>query len=257
VEDEPSVAAVLEETLKTRYRVEVARDGAEGLAKAHALVPELVVMNIFLPRMDGLDAVAALKASSDTADIPVILVSAHRGVADKVRGLNLGAVDYLARPFQSSELLDRVERALHLRRTERELKRSQNLLNQTGRDALTGLHDRIGLGARLHQEVSRARRYGRQLCLARVRLGPLEPSVLQEFGASLRKRLRAPDVIAHLGEGLFVLILTECSALNAQAALSRLLPTLDSPKNPLTPVDCMDVPTGEMPDVVLERLLAL
>src|SRR4030095_14398083 len=79
VEDEPDIAAVLEGILRKRYRVEVARDGR--------------------------DAALSLKASSDTADIPVILVSAQVGVADRVRALNLGAVDYLAKPFHASELL--------------------------------------------------------------------------------------------------------------------------------------------------------
>jgi CheY-like chemotaxis protein len=106
------IAAVLEGILRKRYRVDVARDGREGVAKAHTLHPDLVVMDVFLPHLDGLDAVLSLKASSDTADIPVILVSAQVGVADRVRALNLGAVDYLAKPFHASELLQRAERAL-------------------------------------------------------------------------------------------------------------------------------------------------
>src|SRR6185295_12335695 len=77
VEDEPDIAAVLEGILRKRYRVDVARDGREGVAKVHALHPDLVVMDVFLPHLDGLDAVLSLKASSDTADIPVILVSAQ------------------------------------------------------------------------------------------------------------------------------------------------------------------------------------
>lgn len=68
-------------------------------------------MDVFLPKLDGLDAAMALKSSSDTAHIPVILLSAHQGVADKVRALNLGAVDYMAKPFNAVELLNRTERA--------------------------------------------------------------------------------------------------------------------------------------------------
>ena len=126
VEDEPDIAAVLEGILRKRYRVEVARDGREGVAKVHALHPDLVVMDVFLPHLDGLDAVISLKASSDTADIPVILVSAQVGVADRVRALNLGAVDYLAKPFHASELLQRAERALSVnRRTTRGRRRAR------------------------------------------------------------------------------------------------------------------------------------
>src|SRR5262249_57619292 len=68
--------------------------------------------DVLLAERDGVEGVLSLKASSDTADIPVILVSAQVGVADRVRALNLGAVDYLAKPFHASELLQRADRAL-------------------------------------------------------------------------------------------------------------------------------------------------
>src|SRR5262249_8280580 len=154
---------------RTRYRVEIARDGAEGLAKARGLHPDLLVMDVFLPKMDGLDAAVALKASSDTADIPVILVSAHQGVAEKVRALNLGAVDYMGKPFQAMELINRTERALKLARTERELQRSVHLLKRAGSDAETGLLDRTGLASRIEPEIARNRRYNRPLSLALLR----------------------------------------------------------------------------------------
>ena len=169
VEDEPDIAAVLEGILRKRYRVELARDGAEGVAKARALHPDLVVMDVFLPHMDGLDAVLSLKASSDTADIPVILVSAQVGVADRVRALNLGAVDYLAKPFRSSELLERTERALSHKSTGASLPVPSAAAGPT--DAATGLLDRRGLVIRLTQEAARGRRYGRPLALAVARTG--------------------------------------------------------------------------------------
>src|SRR5215470_6508094 len=160
VEDEPDIAAVLEGILRKRYRVEVARDGREGVAKVHALHPDLVVMDVFLPHLDGLDAVLSLKASSDTADIPVILVSAQVGVADRVRALNLGAVDYLAKPFHASELLQRVERALSVNKRTASTPEAEATMVGVA-DAETGLLDRRGLVARLTQEAARARRYGR------------------------------------------------------------------------------------------------
>jgi len=157
VEDEPDIAAVLEGILRKRYRVEVARDGREGVAKVHALHPDLVVMDVFLPHLDGLDAVISLKASSDTADIPVILVSAQVGVADRVRALNLGAVDYLAKPFHASELLQRAERALSVNRRPAAAAQEAEAPTVVA-DAETGLLDRRGLVARLTQEAARARR---------------------------------------------------------------------------------------------------
>jgi len=227
VEDEPQIAAVLEEILKSRYRVEVARDGAEGLAKAKGLRPDLVVMDVFLPKLDGLDAAMALKSSPDTADIPVILLSAHQGVAEKVRALNLGAVDYMHKPFQALELLARTDRALRLREAERELERSRSLLRRTGNDPETGLYDRLGIVARLDQELSRSRRYQRALSVAV--LTPASPlrDRTRACSAFMRNTLRAPDVVGHLGEGRFVLLLPECTSEDALNVLARIKPDLD------------------------------
>jgi two-component system sensor histidine kinase ChiS len=227
VEDEPEVASVLTEILRSRYRVDVARDGAEGLAKARATKPDLVVMDVFLPKMDGLDAAVALKSSGDTADVPVILLSAHQGVADKVRALNLGAVDYMGKPFQALELLARTERALQLRFTERELVHSQHLLRRVGKDPVTGLLDRQGMVTRLEQELSRSRRYGRPLCAAIAWTEPSRPERVRDIARLLRDRLRTPDVIAHLGDGTFGLLLPECTTESGRAVLARLKPMFE------------------------------
>lgn len=255
VEDEPEVAAVVEEIFRSRYRVEVARDGTEGLAKARALRPDLVVMDVFLPKMDGLDAAAALKASSDTADIPVILLSAHQGVADKLRALNMGAVDYLAKPFQSLELLACAERALTLKKTERELLRSQSLLRQAGSDPETGQLDRSGFVLRLEQELSRAQRYGRALTVAYLQPSAPVGEGARSIALRLRQTLRSPDVVGHLGGGAFVVALPECAVPEVQATVARLIPVLHQELGVSFRVAVIEA-KGAQPDVLLERLLS-
>jgi two-component system, sensor histidine kinase ChiS len=255
VEDEPDIAAVLEGILRKRYRVELARDGAEGVAKARALHPDLVVMDVFLPHMDGLDAVLSLKASSDTANIPIILVSAQVGVADRVRALNLGAVDYLAKPFRSSELLERTERALSLslKTTGVSLPVPSAAAGPT--DAATGLLDRRGLVIRLTQEAARARRYGRPLSLAVARTGANGTEALRGCAARMRERLRAPDVLAHLGGGTFAALLPECTPAQAQSVFGRVESDLRRQGTEHCEVHVAEVPPREMPEAVLERLL--
>src|SRR5262249_38795769 len=154
-------------------------------AKARALHPDLVVMDVFLPKLDGLDAAVALKSTPDTADIPVILISPHQGVAEKVRALNLGAIDYMHKPFQALEPLARTERAPSLRHAGRGVQRSHNLLRRAGSDPETGLFDRLGLVARLEQERSRAKRYGRPLSLAVMQPSAEPGKGLIRGGASL------------------------------------------------------------------------
>jgi two-component system, sensor histidine kinase ChiS len=253
VEDEPDIAAVLEGILRKRYRVELARDGAEGVAKARALHPDLVVMDVFLPHMDGLDAVLSLKASSDTADIPVILVSAQVGVADRVRALNLGAVDYLAKPFRSSELLERTERALSHKSSGASLPVPSAAAGPT--DAATGLLDRRGLVIRLTQEAARGRRYGRPLALAVARTGVHGAEALRTCAAQMRERLRAPDVLAHLGGGTFAAVLPECTAVQAESVFGRVQSDLRRQGTQRCEVQVAEVPPREMPEAVLERLL--
>ncbi len=225
VEDEPEVAMVTSEMLRSRYRVDVARDGAEGIAKARTLKPDLVVMDVFLPKVDGLDAVAALKGAPDTRDIPVILLSAHQGIAEKVRALNLGAVDYLAKPFQSGELLSRVQRALQARQTVRRLEETEDELRRAGIDPATGLLDRNGFVRRFGQELSRARRYRRTLALCVILPSrEVTPTASNSASAALRAALRSSDVLCHLGDGSFAVLLPEA---NLQQ-VSRLIPRLSS-----------------------------
>lgn len=222
VEDEPALASTVSEVLRSRYRVEIARDGEEGLAKARALKPDLVLMDVFLPRLDGLDAASALARSADTAEIPVILVSADQGVAEKVRALGLGPVDYMAKPFGGLELLGRVDRAIQLREAQRELARSRAMLRGAQSDPETGLLDRAGLCLRLEQELARSRRYGRPLTVAL--LEPAEPLAgrLRSYATQLRMKLRAPDVVGHVGGGRFVVLLVESALEAAHGATARI-----------------------------------
>ncbi len=228
VEDEPEIAAVLVEVLRSRYRVDVARDGAEGLARARSSKPDLVVMDVFLPKLDGLDAAVALKSSSDTAGIPVILLSAHQGVADKVRALNLGAVDYMSKPFNAMELLGRTERALKLRKAESELERTSSLMRRSGNDPLTGVYDRRGLMLRLDHEVSRGRRYSRPVSLAVLRPDrPVLDEALRGIPDVMRARLRTQDILGHMGEGTLAVVLPECNVEAGRNVIGRLLPDVE------------------------------
>ncbi len=257
VEDEPEIAAVMSEILRSRYKVEVARDGAEGVAKARAIHPDLVLMDVFLPKLDGLEATVSLKASGDTADIPVILVSAHQGVSDKVRALNLGAVDYLGKPFQAMELLARCERALKLRTAERELQKSLSMLKRAGSDPATGLFDRSGALSRLEQELARCRRYGRTMSVAV--LEPEQPvGTKVAVAASLvRRNLRAPDIVGHLGEGTFVVVLPESTHQAACSIVNRLAPELQNELGLRYRLAVVE-PSGESEtaEALLERALA-
>jgi DNA-binding response OmpR family regulator len=111
VEDNRDLAYGLRNNLEIEgYDVDVAVDGAEGLARAQATRPDLVVLDLMLPKMDGFRVLRALR--DDGLTMPVLVLTARGEESDKVRGLKLGADDYLTKPFGLLELLARVEALL-------------------------------------------------------------------------------------------------------------------------------------------------
>jgi DNA-binding response OmpR family regulator len=111
IEDNANLAFGLKNNLEIEgYRVEVARDGAGGLARAREAPPDLILLDIMLPGMDGFRVLRALRGPGP--HIPILILTARGEEADKVRGLRLGADDYVTKPFGILELLARVEALL-------------------------------------------------------------------------------------------------------------------------------------------------
>ncbi|HSO39588.1 MAG TPA: response regulator transcription factor [Labilithrix sp.] len=111
VEDDPSIAIGLRINLESEgYVVQVAEDGEEGLELARTIDPDLIVLDVMLPRRNGLEVLHDLRAEGRT--MPIIILSAKAAEMDKVAGLELGAEDYVAKPFSLAELLARVRAAL-------------------------------------------------------------------------------------------------------------------------------------------------
>ena len=116
VEDEIHLAEALAQILKkNNYTVDVSNDGEDGLDNALSGIYDVIVLDIMLPKMNGLDVLENIR--SEGFDTPVILLTAKNEISDKVRGLDSGADDYLAKPFNTEELLARI-RALGRRRGE-------------------------------------------------------------------------------------------------------------------------------------------
>jgi len=111
VEDDPSIAIGLRINLESEgYEVHVADDGEAGLELARTIAPDLVLLDLMLPKKNGLEVLHDLRNEGSTT--PVIILSAKSGEMDKVAGLELGAEDYVAKPFSLAELLARVRVAL-------------------------------------------------------------------------------------------------------------------------------------------------
>lgn len=117
VEDEKDIIEVIRYYLeKDNYRVHVAQDGFSALELAEKVVPNLILLDLMLPKMDGVEVCKRLKSNPRLRDIPIIMVTAKSEEADKIRGLEIGADDYVTKPFSAKELVARVK--AHIRRRE-------------------------------------------------------------------------------------------------------------------------------------------
>ncbi|HYG66016.1 MAG TPA: diguanylate cyclase [Anaeromyxobacteraceae bacterium] len=235
VDDDADVRESLKLLLEDEYEVLLAEDGEAGLEVANAEHPDVVLMDIVMPRLDGFEALERLRSDASTGDIPVIFVSGRGDDAIKVRSLDLGAVDFLQKPFSERELRARVERTLRLVRSQTQLRE----LAQT--DPLTGLANLRAFRARVEEEVKRARRYRTPLTCVMADMDNLKP-INDELGhaagdraiaavaAVIRDELRETDFGARYGGDEFVVLLPHTTAeegrIFAERVCTRLKETL-------------------------------
>ncbi|MEC4806987.1 MAG: response regulator [Jaaginema sp. PMC 1079.18] len=135
VEDNPTNLKVLFGFLKdSGFRVLVARNGEDALQKLAEITPDLILLDVMMPEMDGFETCRHLKSNRQTQDIPVIFMTALADTENKMKAFSLGAVDYITKPFQQAEVLARVNLHLKLRRLTQELAAKSKTLSQVNLD---------------------------------------------------------------------------------------------------------------------------
>ncbi len=129
VDDSPINRKILHNVLEREgYRIRTARHGKEALQLLTEGIPELIVLDILMPEMDGLELCRILKQQESTRDVPVIFISSLDDTADKLNGFEAGGVDYITKPFHPAEVLARVATHLKLCRLQRQLEEKNRLL---------------------------------------------------------------------------------------------------------------------------------
>ncbi|HOE40074.1 MAG TPA: diguanylate cyclase [Rhodoferax sp.] len=222
VDDEKHNRTLLTELLQDDYQIILAKNGVQALEKARERSPDLILLDVLMPEMDGLAVIRALKAGDGTRHIPVIFVSALDSTLDEERGLELGAVDYITKPFHPPIVRVRVRnhlQSVHQRR----------LLEQLAMiDSLTEIPNRRRYTEVYKLEWRRCLRNSRPLSLIIVDVDHFKifndtyghaagDLVLKRVAKAIQSALKRPaDFVARYGGEEFVVVLPEIDAGFAQ-----------------------------------------
>jgi diguanylate cyclase (GGDEF)-like protein len=217
------------------YRVRTVHSGYHALDEVDAVSPDLILLDVNMPDMDGFELCRRLKQSLQHASIPVIFISAYDDTDIKVSAFNCGGIDYVTKPLRVAELKARIH--AHL-----QLKRAQDRLGyQAGHDPLTGLPNRSLLADRLRQALSFAERYGGHVAVAYIDLDKFKDvndrfghkagdQLLVEAAYRLQACVRESDTIARIGGDEFVIVFYDQSTELATAhVMQRILDSIAEP----------------------------
>jgi diguanylate cyclase (GGDEF)-like protein len=229
-----------------------AEDGVEALLKIREEMPSLVLLDLMMPRKDGFAVLKELRDDEKTKELPVVILTAIGDMDGKIRGMELGADDYVTKPFKLIELQTRVNSALLVREYRRKLEAAEDQLAQLrALDPITGAGTYAQLKASLDGELARSRRYGRPVAalllviegyqdlryqLGRERCDALLAGMCQR----LRESLRGADRLFRLDADEFVMLLPETDLRGARTTAERLVAvatdlTAEGRDGPLSP----------------------
>lgn len=229
IEDHPDQRDLLSIVLRREgYRVVSAANGVEALEKLRKEQVHIALSDIMMPKMDGFELIKTVRSDPDLKNLYLILITARIQEGDRVRGLDLGADDYITKPFSFSELLARI------RVGSRVIQYQQHLEHQTQTDSLTGLYNRRAFEKRMTDELERANRYGHPLSLLILDIDNFKfindtyghnagDSALVKISQTLRTTTRQSDFPSRFGGEEFVLILPDTDHENAQRAAEKIL----------------------------------
>jgi two-component system chemotaxis response regulator CheY len=237
-DDQATVRLLAAELTREGHEVSVARDGCEAIAMAVADRPDLILLDVMLPGMDGIEVCRRLKADDDLRMVPIILVTANDLETDMVDGLDAGADDYVVKPFSSHVLAARVRAALRIKRSE------DLLVEQAQIDPLTGLRNRRALMERLEHEWAHVQRHGRRLAVVMADVDHFKSvndgyghfvgdRLLQEISRTIAGQCRKTDLPARYGGEEFAIIATDETAAGAVHLAERCRRMIEAIRLPL------------------------
>lgn len=228
IEDHPDQRDLLAIVLQREgYRVVTASNGVEALEKLESENVQIALSDIMMPKMDGFELIKQVRSNPSLKSIYLILITARIQEGDRVRGLDLGADDYITKPFSFSELLARI------RVGSRVVQYQQHLEYQTQVDSLTGLFNRRAFENKMNEEFERSKRYHNQLSILILDIDNFKmindtyghhggDAALVKISETLRERTRQSDFPSRYGGEEFVLVLPETDQDNALQVANKI-----------------------------------
>ena len=204
-----------------------ALDARSGVGLARTLSPDMILLDVEMPDVDGFETIRQLKSEQETLGIPVVFLTGVSTTEEKIRGLDLGATDYVTKPFEPAELRARVRATLRTRRLLDLLSRKAMI------DGLTGLWNRAYFEQHLDIEVAKARRAGQAVACIMADLDhfksvndryghPAGDAVLAQVAQLLVEGCREQDIVCRYGGEEFAVILPSTTEQKAQEIAERL-----------------------------------
>jgi diguanylate cyclase (GGDEF)-like protein len=227
VDDEKINLLILYKILSPNYAIFTAKSGSEGLQRAAAERPDLILLDIIMPDMSGFDVLKTLKADPDLESIPVVIITGLDNEADEEKGLLLGAVDYISKPFKNAVILARVRTHLQILRHIRTI---EHLIRT---DPLTDIPNRRCFNERIAMEWKRAARDKKPVSFLMIDVDkfkkyndvyghPQGDVLLQRISKIFVSNARRPaDLAVRLGGEEFGMLLPETPAEPAYAIAER------------------------------------
>ncbi len=242
VEDDPLQADASRESLhRMGYEVIWAQDGLHAIKVAKVLLPDIILLDVILPGLDGHEVCRWLKSDEATRGIPIIMLTVKKELEDKISGLQTGADDYLPKPYNELELNARIYALLRTKALQDELRMKNSQLEELiGKveimavtDSLTGLYNRRRFQEALSAEFSRTKRYRTPFSVVMLDIDHFRKvndnfghregdMILKEVPEILAKMVRGTDTVARYGGEEFMLILSNTVKADAVLCAERI-----------------------------------
>ncbi|HEY9761706.1 MAG TPA: diguanylate cyclase [Trichocoleus sp.] len=241
VDDVPNNLKVVGNILaREGYVMTYAINGQQALERLEASTPDLILLDLMMPGMSGIEVCRTIKANPNQVELPIIFLTASQEQKHLVEAFEAGAIDYVVKPFQAPELLARVKTHLKLKHTTDQLRQALSEVEKLACiDPLTNTFNRRRLFQLAEQELLRTQRYGSPLSVMMLDVDHFKAVndtyghlagdwVLKEVAETTRRQLRSTDFLGRYGGEEFAVILTETDGFKAVEVGERIRSKLES-----------------------------